>query len=125
MKDETSFGNKLYNLRTQQNIGQKEFANYLHVSVSTISNYENNVHEPDLPTMVKIADYFNVSIDYLLNRTEYTYPMSYLGRHMLPDYTYSNILNTIIELSRTSQTDLVNYLSMLKLRDKSGEQPIR
>ncbi len=125
MKEDVSFGNKLYTLRTKKKVGQKEFANYLHVSVSTVSNYENNVHEPDLPTLVKIADYFDVSIDYLLNRTEYTYPVSYLEKHMLAHYTYSNVLNTIIELSTASQTDLVNYIIMLNLRDESGTTPIR
>ncbi len=125
MREEVSFGRKLYTLRTQKNIGQKEFANYLHVSISTISNYENDVHEPDLPTLVKIADYFNVSIDYLLNRTEYIYPVSFLEEPLFGDYSCSSLLNTSIQLSAASQTDLINYLCMLKLRDETGEQPIQ
>ena len=53
-------------------IDEKEFASYLHVSVSTVSNYENNVHQPDVPTLIKIADYFNVSIDELFGRERNT-----------------------------------------------------
>lgn len=120
-KDTTSLGYKIYTLRTKNNMGQKEFAKYLHVSTSTISNYENNKYEPDLPTLVKIADYFNVSTDYLLNRTDYVYPLSLLEQQMVSDYTYSNILNTVIQLSSAGQTDLINYLDMLSLRDRSRQ----
>lgn len=116
-KDKTSLGYKIYMLRTQSDIGQKEFAKYLHVSTSTVSNYENNIYEPNLPTLLKIADYFNVSIDYLLNRTKYIYPLSILEKPMVSDYTYSTILNTVIQLSSASRTDLINYLDMLSLRD--------
>lgn len=37
---------------------------------NTISRYENGVHQADYATLIKIADYFNVSIDYLLERTD-------------------------------------------------------
>lgn len=117
-KDSNSFGQKLLTLRKQQKICQKAFASYLHVSISTISNYENDVHEPDLPTLVKIADYFNVSVDYLLGRTDYTYPFSDLETQKIDTYSCSSILNTALQLTPASQTDLVNYLAMLNLRDR-------
>lgn len=119
VKDTSSLGNRILNLRKQKNIGQKEFALYLHVSISTISNYENDVHAPDLPTLVKIADYFNVSTDYLLNRTQCMYPVATLDTRCIANYTASSILNTTLQLTTTSQTDLVNYLAMLNMRDKS------
>ncbi|MBQ7774420.1 MAG: helix-turn-helix transcriptional regulator [Lachnospiraceae bacterium] len=117
-KDTTSLGSKVVALRKQRNVCQKALASYLHVSISTISNYENDVHEPDLPTLVKLADYFDVSIDYLLNRTEYAYPISSLDTQLISNYTFASIMNTALQLSTTSQTDLVNYLAMLNMRDK-------
>lgn len=42
----------------------------LNMSQNTISRYENGEREPGLEELVRIADYFNVSIDYLLERTE-------------------------------------------------------
>ncbi len=119
-KKETSLGGKILVLRKQKGICQRAFAHYLHVSISTISNYENNVHEPDLPTLVKIADYFNVSVDYLLGRTEYTYPFSDLETQKIDTYSCSSILNTALHLTPASQTDLVNYLAMLSLRDRTS-----
>ena len=120
-KEVVTLGSRILALRKQKNIGQKEFAIYLHVSISTISNYENNVHEPDLPTLVKIADYFDVSIDYLLNRTQCTYPISSLETQRISNYTFSSILHTALQLSENSQTDLVNYLAMLTMRDRSDK----
>ena len=98
---------------------QSDLAAYLHVSKSTISHYEKNKHSPDLSCLLKIADYFNVSIDYLLNRTEYVYPLSLLDEKMVENYTYSGMMNTVIQLSSASRTDLVNYIEMLRLRERT------
>lgn len=117
--DKTSLGYKIYELRENRYVGQKELARLSHVSISTISNYENNVHQPALRTLIKIADYFNVSVDYLLNRTNYQYPMSYLEQPLIDDYTCSDVLNTVIQLSKPSRINLMEQLDMLSLRDKT------
>lgn len=65
------FGKILQHLRTEQGIFQKQLASEFHVSVGTICNYENRGYSPDLETICKIADYFHVSTDYLLGRTQY------------------------------------------------------
>lgn len=60
------------NLRLVRNeIGftQKELAQLLGVSQQSYSDYENERTEPDLPTLSKIADVLNTSVDYLLGRT--------------------------------------------------------
>lgn len=117
--DTTSLGYKIFTLRENKEIGQKELAKLLHVSVSTISNYEHNIHQPALRTIIKIADYFNVSVDYLLNRTNYQYPMSYLEQPLIDNYSCSDILNTVIQLSSSSKSTLMEQLDLLSLRDKS------
>jgi transcriptional regulator with XRE-family HTH domain len=60
-------GRKIYNLRTQNNIKQHDFADIIGVSKSTMSNYERNYSTPDIDTLIRIADYFNVSIDFILD----------------------------------------------------------
>ena len=54
--------------RINKKITQNELAKIIGVSPSTIGMYEQNRREPDSESLLKLADYFNVSTDYLLNR---------------------------------------------------------
>ena len=56
----------LYKIRTLNNKTQKQVANDILVSPKTYNNYENGNTEPDFKTLIKLANYFHVSIDYLL-----------------------------------------------------------
>ncbi|MGN0806621.1 MAG: helix-turn-helix domain-containing protein [Candidatus Coproplasma sp.] len=60
------FGQKLKELRIEQNLSQRELGDILGCCNQTISFWENAKREPDLDSLVEIAKYFNVSADYLL-----------------------------------------------------------
>lgn len=62
------FGNRLRQLRKENNLTQKELAYKLGLAFSTISMYERGIREPDFETTEAIADYFNVSMDFLLGK---------------------------------------------------------
>lgn len=57
-------------LRQQKGISQLKLAMDLMMNQNSISRYENGEREADYATLIKFADYFNVSIDYLLCRTD-------------------------------------------------------
>ncbi|MCM1115840.1 MAG: helix-turn-helix domain-containing protein [Clostridium sp.] len=61
---------RLKELRKQKGISQLKLAMDLSMNQNTISRYETGEREADYKTLIKIADYFNVSIDYLLERTD-------------------------------------------------------
>ena len=61
---------RLKKLRTERNISQLKLALDLNMNQNTISRYENTERQADYETLIKFADYFNVSLDYLLGRTE-------------------------------------------------------
>lgn len=61
---------RLKELRKQRGISQLKLAMELSMNQNSISRYENNTREADYATLIKLADYFNVSIDYLLERTD-------------------------------------------------------
>lgn len=67
-----NFKNVFKQLRIASGFTQAEIAKKLGVSKSTISMYENGNREPDFETLEKIADLFNVDIDYILGRTDKT-----------------------------------------------------
>lgn len=64
------FGKKLKVLRTSKKISQKEFGKIFGLAESTIGMYERDERRPDFELLNKFADYFEVSTDYLLGRTE-------------------------------------------------------
>ena len=60
-------------LRKEKNLTQLKLALDLNMSQNTISRYETGEREAGYAELIKIADYFNVSIDYLLERTDERY----------------------------------------------------
>ena len=67
-------GSKLRTLRSSRKITQMDMAKLLGCARTTYTQYETGVSEPDFETLVKLADYFNVSVDYLLGRTDSAQP---------------------------------------------------
>ncbi len=69
---------RIRELREESGLKLKELSKIIGVSESTMSLYENGKHEPDYTTLIKIADYFKVSLDYLLCReTVFQYSSSF------------------------------------------------
>ena len=66
---------KIKELRKKNNKTQHEIAEFLNTTQTTYSKYELGVHEPSIDTLCKLADYYGVSIDYLLGRegNEFSY----------------------------------------------------
>ena len=58
-------------LRKQHNLSQKEIGNIFHASQNTVSQWENGTRKPSYDIIQEIADYFDVSVDYLLGRQEH------------------------------------------------------
>ncbi len=63
---------KLKELRLSKGLTQAQVADAINISAANYSRYESNINEPPLAIICKLADYFNCSVDYILNRTEYT-----------------------------------------------------
>ena len=61
---------RLKELRKKKRISQLKLAMDLNMSQNNVSRYETGIHEADYATLIKIADYFDVSVDYLLERTD-------------------------------------------------------
>ena len=61
---------RLKELRHKKKLSQLELAIALNMNQNSISRYETGEREADYATLIRFADYFNVSIDYLLERTD-------------------------------------------------------
>jgi len=66
----SSFGSRFKNLRLEKNLTQQQLADMFFMKKSSISRYENNLQIPEIDSLLKFADFFGVSVDYLLCRTD-------------------------------------------------------
>lgn len=64
------FSERLRQLRTARDLSQMEFSKQIGISKSSVNMYERGEREPGLETLERIADYFNVDMDYLLGKSE-------------------------------------------------------
>ena len=65
------FGERLRMLRKEKELKQEDIANVLGCTQRKISYMEQGVTEPDTQSLVKLADFFGVSVDFLLGRSDY------------------------------------------------------
>jgi transcriptional regulator with XRE-family HTH domain len=65
---DSMFGDRLRKIRKQHGLTQRELADIMGLSTSTITKYEINERYPELDVLIKLADYFRVSLDYLFDR---------------------------------------------------------
>ncbi len=61
---------RLEELKESRNLKQKEIASAVGVPLRTYQRYEYGEREPQASVLIRMADYFNVSIDYLVGRTD-------------------------------------------------------
>ena len=81
------FGEILAELRQDRGLTQRDLAKLFFVTPGTISNYEKGRHLPDAERLIKIADYFSVTTDYLLGRSSSNLPADVFSAPLLDDMT--------------------------------------
>lgn len=66
-----AFGDRLKELRTAKGLTQKQLANVLNVSSNTVHCWECDKQEPSMTMLLKLSDYFEVTLDYLFAKSDY------------------------------------------------------
>lgn len=90
------FSETLKKLRLSHNLNQVQLAQKLNVSKQAISNWENNNIQPSIDILIKIADIFSVSTDYLLGRDQQT-SLDVSGLTPTQQAHIQQIINDILE----------------------------
>ncbi len=117
-------GERLANLRREKGLSQAELARLLGLGQSTIAMYEKNRRTPDPATLERLADFFHVSVDYLLGRagrasrpetTQNSKEASFfvapeLGQALI-DPMFSDLLKRIPSLTREEKESLAEHWS--------------
>lgn len=121
------FHKRLISLRKDKKLTQHELAKQLGITRSALSQYELGNRQPDYETLEKIAQYFHVSIDYLLGRTndpnlkEQEIQFTFKGKPL--DDELRELLTIILErLEKADEGERRFYVRMLK-RIMADEPP--
>lgn len=104
----------LKKLRKSKNLLQSDIANTLGISKATYSTYEIGTRTPPADMLCKLADYFNVTTDYLLGRTsDNIFENSYIPK--------SEIQEVYDELDELEQAQVLSFAQTLAKYKKSSE----
>lgn len=104
--------NNIKKLRTKKDIYQLKLAMDLGLTQETISSYERNVIVPSTEVLIKLADYFNTNIDYILCRTKYDLPIDSVKPNNINEQQFQ-LLNKINKLSANDLIKVEAYIDGL------------
>ena len=97
---------RLKELRKNENITQKDFAKLLNIPITSYIRYETEEKTPNLDTLIKLANHFNVSLDYLVGR-DFGNGLGYLDENQL------TFIKTFLTLNTANQMSAVIYVANL------------
>ena len=112
-----SFPEILKELRDKKGFTQKQLAEALYLSKTTISQYENGTHTPSIETFIKLADIFDISIDYLLGRTSVPVTFSTLKKSFTSEENIDDFINMLLSLDHQHRTDLMKQMDYIKFHN--------
>ena len=105
---------RLKELRLKKGLNQKEFAKIINVAQNTVSNWENGNRQIDSETAIRIADYFDVSTDYLLGREDNPTQSTDQQLEGIDFALYGEIK----DLTEEEKQDILNFVKFTKSQRK-------
>lgn len=91
---------KLRDFRLKLGFSQRQLSEKLNIPQTTLFSYETNACQPPIDTLIKLADFYNVSVDELIGRESETLNLKYLGEN--ESYLIKKILKmNDLELAKT------------------------
>lgn len=102
-----NIGYAIQNLIDNNNMTQKQLAKELNIPPATLNGYVKNHHEPDYQTLIAIAKFFNVTVDYLLHYTAETKPAE------------TRLINHFRALDRYQQELILSMAELMAKQNKS------
>ncbi len=108
----------LKELREKKGFTQEQLASTLHLSKNAVSHYEKDINSPSIQTLEKIADIFDVSVDYLIGRTSVPVKFSVLKTSFTKENTLDDFLQQLLSLDNQHRTDVLKYLDYVKFHNE-------
>lgn len=113
-----SFPETLKELREKKGITQEQLASELHLSKNAVSHYEKGINSPNIQTLEKIADIFDVSVDYLIGRTSLSVKFSALKNSFAKGISADDFLQQLMSLDSRHRADVLRSLEYVKFHNE-------
>lgn len=113
-----NLGNRLKSLREENDIKQKDLADYLNIAKSTLSQYESGQRIPNDEIKNKLADYFNVSLDYLMGKSNIKESAEELLKDKRTTIALHNDNGIDDELPEEAKKEIENFIEYVKQKYK-------
>lgn len=107
-----SFNEQLKKLREERNLSQSDFAKDIGLTRSAISMYELGKREPNLETLKKFANFFNVSIDELIDTN---------NKNKFQNKEYITLHRLVDELHPEDLQDVIDFAKLRKIKRNKGK----
>lgn len=121
----TVFSQRLHDLRVERGVTQKELAERLSLGRSTVAGYESKGKQPDNARLCLLADFFGVSVDYLLGHTDNraVIPPPPSEPAAPPDPAYLEAVQYLDGLSGEALASALRCLQAIKALDEAKAAP--
>lgn len=104
-------GDVLKKLRLERKLTSEELCNKIGIKGGSYRNYERNDRKPDYDTLVKLADFYGVTTDYLLGRDQLDQPpIDQLEKQFNMSVLEKRIINNYLSLPKELRSDLMDFL---------------
>jgi transcriptional regulator with XRE-family HTH domain len=112
-----ALGDRMRSLRESKELTQKQLADKLGIPNQNVSNYERGFRQPDYDTLQKIANFFEVSIDYLITGNEYRVSSDEMWKELLDPKT-ELFFKDLKSAPEEKIEELIRFWEFIKERDK-------
>ncbi|UFJ42027.1 helix-turn-helix domain-containing protein [Brevibacillus humidisoli] len=114
----STFGERVAKLRTEKKMSQAELASHLQLAKSTLAMYETDKREPGFETIQRIADFFQVTTDYLLLGRESTRSEEMSPRNQL-EHIFFYELDKLSDEDKHKALEHIKYLRYLAEKEQN------
>lgn len=111
-----TFAKRIKELRSERDFSMERLAGYIGLSRSAISMYETQRRKPDVSVIMRYSNFFGVSSDYLLGKTNIRKPLYSVA-------CFSNLSDSDIgRLSKDAQNDIKNFIADVMARENAKDK---
>ncbi|PNV59999.1 XRE family transcriptional regulator [Clostridium sp. chh4-2] len=108
-------------LREENELKQIQVAKILGITQQSYSNYETGAHEFPSRHLVKLSEFYGVTTDYLLGKTEYRQYVSDLNKPLVNHTTIGDFLSLLMSLDKENRKHLISYANYLHTLNKKED----